>query len=629
MKLLIENCEDCVYLDEDTKKLQCFELGVTNHEIYFAIIRRFPKYIHKSDPIYLFLDAEILKYKICVNDYRDAETGVRHLTTTYCRNIDMEPMMNMINEHHRKCNKIKMENWYAVRHGKTKQVNPIPKVDLTDERLTLDFCYKGSTLSKFKNFWQQNDSGFVDAVNKKRKGFLPREIPKEIRNCLDFTLKGVLFNREIAEQQYKNYGHGYRPGGNVMPFPTNESSNLLVPFQKEAEALVKNTIPHITEPEKEDLKVATNFVEQTGVNDAAIQQLGKSPVATPKKPIEQIEEDNNSISTITSSTRKFRLGLTEKYVADQSKTVTSNINSQYNYEEEQLQMIMSSLQLSIETTYGSTIWDKMENFEWLNNFKKDFTDRMRTNKDEDGKSKVTQDFYLEIKKFHKQQLQLLSGDLQLQPSTEAKVKNFEKSDGATKPQPIEPMYKEDQPDDISELPALDNDSIVSTPKGSTSTNSRRKSTTKSSKNGSLTGTPKSQKSKKSVTTSSAKKRPGRPRKRTFDSLKEPEPAPLTNQKKQKILPGKNDLGETENGDEQIEVQREYIIKPNLSDTFDLDQQNDHIISDDSDDDFIKNNEIIIGMSDTLKFSKYNHFIQNLQTTVSKKLKKLKTPKVSF
>ena len=266
MTLIFPDFEKLVWMDMDTRHLICFQLGVKNPEVYFTIVRKFSKFIHKTDPLYPFLDNELLKLKVCINDFIERESGTRYISTTYCKNLDMSPMYTYMADYYKTTNRIKMENWYNYRMDKHDQIKPIPKVDLTDERLQFNTCYIGESKQKYRNFWEQSDTLYIEAVNYKAKGFDLKNVPVDVRQFLDYTAKGIQFNKDITQNHYKQFGHGYRVGSNVQTFEPNKSSTLLIPFDPKDQKPSVKFIPEIHKVKKVNQNAAINFGEQQTQN---------------------------------------------------------------------------------------------------------------------------------------------------------------------------------------------------------------------------------------------------------------------------------------------------------------------------------------------------------------------------
>jgi len=68
MSLLVENFEKYYFLDPDTVTLQCFNIGFSHREIYYLVLKRFPKLIHKMNIEYHFLGSEVIKMKTTINE---------------------------------------------------------------------------------------------------------------------------------------------------------------------------------------------------------------------------------------------------------------------------------------------------------------------------------------------------------------------------------------------------------------------------------------------------------------------------------------------------------------------------------------------------------------------------------
>ena len=218
MRLLVENFDNYFWTDLETINLQCWLIGFTKREVYYLVLKRFPKLIHKINPEYPFLGCEILRTKLTINDIKsDDDDRRRCLTSTYCRNLKMDGFHEYVNEFGNLHNKVACRNWAFASKQEHSSIKRIPMVNFSDPRLRFSDNFEGSEMerSKYFQFWRQNDTNFADTFDETKRGYNIKDINIGIRNFVDHSISKYAKEPEKSLKHYEKFGHGLRDGINT------------------------------------------------------------------------------------------------------------------------------------------------------------------------------------------------------------------------------------------------------------------------------------------------------------------------------------------------------------------------------------------------------------------------------
>ena len=271
MRLLVENFDNYFFTDMDTVKLQCWQIGFTNREIYFLVLKRFPKLIHKTNPEYPFLGCELLRTKTTINDVKD-DDGKRILTTTYCQNLCMSGFFEYMSEFSQLWNKQAAMNWVNANKNRKNKLKPLPTVNLSDSRLCYATNFKPDDSSiltdteknKYLTFWKQNDTSFTDTYDSVKRGFDSKDINIGIRNYVDLAVSKVIKNPDKSTKFYDKHGHGLRPGVNTKTIMV-EGENGKLERRTELLQVDEPKGPRLSEKVKSaDIKIKNNTNKKLG-----------------------------------------------------------------------------------------------------------------------------------------------------------------------------------------------------------------------------------------------------------------------------------------------------------------------------------------------------------------------------
>ena len=283
MRLLIENFDNYFFTDRDTINLQCWQITFVRKEIYYLVLKRYPKMIHKVNPEYHFLGCEIIRTKLTINDIlSDDNKKTRCLTTTYCYDLKMDGFHQYMNEFGKLSNKIAYNNWVYTQKGKSQFVKAAPIVNFNDSRLSFQSNFHNhnpSEKDRYFQFWSQNDTVFGDTYDRVKRGYDVRKIDIGIRNYMDHVVAKISKDPEKSKKYYEKYGHGLREGVNMKYVEIEENGKKV-----NRVVLIPNSEPKgpiLSERSKTgNIKFPTKKI--IGVNQKIFDQIEVDSIATTK-----------------------------------------------------------------------------------------------------------------------------------------------------------------------------------------------------------------------------------------------------------------------------------------------------------------------------------------------------------
>ena len=184
MQELYPNFVNEIYVDPDTASNQTFWAHFSKPELYWVTIRKFSQAVGKQNPIWYIMQTEVIRMKCSINYFFDSTLDRKRAIITYCPHIDVNPAFSHLRKFLRARNIARKNNWVKLSQGKKDEISPVPELDLDHSDFLINKNWVGTIqeAEQYKTIWVQNDTEYLNKLNKKRLGYDPRRVNRDIQN---------------------------------------------------------------------------------------------------------------------------------------------------------------------------------------------------------------------------------------------------------------------------------------------------------------------------------------------------------------------------------------------------------------------------------------------------------------